>query len=129
MNNSSNLLDNLKELLYSFCEELALNSRDFSNDEGQHSAVATGAIFEGETEHPSVLIREGIQRSVLPRMPLPEPVWNNPIPEHIPGYLQMAFPFFFRSADADPYQDRPLDIKQPKSSWEPNFLSYLAKLP
>ena len=126
---SNTIPNTLKDILFSFCEELELISRERSNDEGQRSSVATGARLEGETEHPDVLIREGIQRSVLHRMPLPEPIWENPIPEHIPGYLQLAFPFIFLTGDADPYQDRPHDIRQPKSSWEDKLLTYFAKLP
>ena len=57
---SGNVPDTLKELLFEICEELELISRDSSNDEGQGSSVAAGVRFDGETEHPDVLIQEGL---------------------------------------------------------------------
>ena len=92
---STNLPESLKELLFNFCEELELLSRDYSNDEGQESSVATGVRAEIETEHPDILIQQGLQQSVLHRVPMPQPRWENPIPEHFPGFLQKAYPFFF----------------------------------
>ena len=106
--------ENLKEKLYDHCEELELLSRDFSNDEGQESSVATGVQCQIETEHPDTLIQQGLEQSVLYRMPMPEPTWESPLPEYRPGFLQLAFPFIFRSGDADPYQQRPRDINQPQ---------------
>ena len=60
---------------------------------------------------------------------MPQPRWENPLPEHTPGFLQMAFSFVFRSGDADPYQQRPRDIKQPKSSWEERLMGVIAAQP
>ena len=89
--------------------------------------MATGVRAEIETEHPDHLIQQGLQQSVLHRVAMPQPRWENPLPEHTPGFLQMAFSFVFRSGDADPYQQRPRDIKQPKSSWEERWLEGIAK--
>ena len=62
-------------------------------------------------------------------MPLPQPIWENPLPEHTPGLLQKAFPFVFKSGDGDPHQERPRDIKQPKTTWEANYIEWVARLP
>ena len=56
---------------------------------------------------------EGVQQSVLQRVPMPQVDWENPVPENMPDYLASAFPFIFRSGDACPYQPRPVDIKLP----------------
>ena len=125
---SQSLPSSLKETAFSLCEELELIARDSSNDEGQQ-AIAAGAQFLGETEHPDEIINRGMERSILPRVPLPQRDWENPIPEHTPGFLQMAFPFIFRSGDADPYQLRPVDIKAPKTTWENKYLAWVAQIP
>ena len=85
--------------------------------------------FDGETEHPDVLIQEGLQRSALHRVPLPQPNYETPIPENTPGFFAKAFPHIFLSGDADPYQPRPVDIKKPKSSWEEKYLSWMVAQP
>ena len=82
-----------------------------------------------ETEHPDILIREGLQRTALHRVPMPQPNWENPIPEHSEGYLQKAFPFFFLSGDADPCQDRPVDIRKNKYQWEEDLIAWIVKQP
>ena len=128
-NTKSNLPDSLNSIIYDCAEELELLSREYSNDEGAESSVAAGACVEIETEHPQYLIQKGMQRSVLHRVPLPQPKWDNPLPEHTPGFLQMLFPFVFLSGDADPYQERPIDIKQPKSTWEEKYMEKICKWP
>ena len=65
----------------------------------------------------------------MKRVPFPSPNWDNPLPEHTPGYFQKSFPFIFLSGDADPYQDRPRSIKKPKYKWEQNYLEWIAKQP
>ena len=124
-----NIPPQLKELILNCCEELELVSREYSNDEGPHSAVASGVRMEIETEHPDYLIQQGLQQSILHRIPMPQPIWESPLAEHTPGFFQMAFPFIFRTGDADPYQDRPRDIKEPKTSWEEHYYEWIAKLP
>lgn len=49
------------------------------------------------------------------------------MPGHTPGYFQKAFPFVFLSGDGDPYQDRPRDIKHPKSTWEADYTDWICK--
>ena len=126
---SGNLPDSWTGTLYDICEELELISRDSSNDEGQSSSVPHGERFSTVTEHPDTIAYEGCRRSVLRRIPMPQPDYESPIPEHTPGYMQKAFPFIFRSGDGDPFQPRPVDIKRPKTSWQPNWLDWIARLP
>ena len=127
--NKTNFPEALKSLLYNCCEEVVLLARECSNDDGEDAAVATGVPADIETEHPDILINQGLQQSVLQRVQMPQPCWTNPIPEHCPGLLQMAFPFVFLSGDADPYQQRPRDIKLPKSCWEGKYMEWIAKQP
>ena len=93
---SDNQPENSNDILFNCCEELELLAREYSNDEGQQSSVAAGPSTVIETEHPDTLIRTGMQQSVLNRVPLPQPDWSNPLPEHTPGLLQKAFPFIPR---------------------------------
>ena len=74
--------DTVQEALFNCCEELELLSRDYSNDEGQDSAVASGAMLDVPTEHPEYLIAQGMKGSALKRIPFPSPDWDNPLPEH-----------------------------------------------
>ena len=119
--------DTVQEALFTCCEELELLSRDSSNDEGQDSAVASGAMLDVQTENPAYLIAQGIRGSALKRIPFPSPDWDNPLPEHTPGYYQKSFPFILLSGDADPWQDRPRDIKKPTLKWEENYIEWLGK--
>ena len=127
--NITNIHGTLHENLFDCCEELELLSREYSNDEGQDSAVASGALIDIETEHPAYLIQQGAKKSALHRVPFADPNWENPLPEHTPGYFQKAFPFVFLSGDADPYQTRPVSIRQPKSSWEERYMEWIVKQP
>ena len=124
-----NFPTNLKDMIFNCCEELELLAREYSNDEGQQSAVATGPTMEVETAHPDYLIKRGLQQSVLKHVPMPQPTWESPLPEHTPGLLQKGFPFVFRSGDADPWEERPRDIKYPKTSWETRYMEWVSKLP
>ena len=121
--------DGRSYVLYHSCEELELLSREYSNDEGGDSSVATGPQTDIDTEHPDYLIQQGLAHSALHRMPLRQPDWENPLPENTPGLLQKAFPFVFKSGDGDPYQERPRDIKQPRTTWEGHYMEWVAKLP
>ena len=120
---------NIDVMLLNCCEELELLSREYSNEEGENSSVACGAMLEVETEHPDYIIKKGIDESVLKRMPFPDPQWDNPLPEHTPGYLQKSFPFVFLSGHGCPYEDRPRDIKNPISSWETEYMDWVSKQP
>ena len=71
--NAANIPHTVQENLFNCCEELELLGRDFSNDEGQDSAVASGARIECETEHPSYLIQQGMKKAALKRVPFPSP--------------------------------------------------------
>ena len=108
---SGNIPENFQELLFNICEELELIARDGSNDEGQASSVAFGARLETVTENPDVIINERIQDTALSRVPLPQPNYDEPIPEHTPGYFQKAFPFIFLSGNGCPWEPKPRDIK------------------
>ena len=115
--NSTNMHSSLADLLLECCEELEMLSRDYSNDEGQHSSVAAGVKIVGETEHPDELIEEGVKRSMIRRIPMQPRDWKNPVPENSPDYLQLAYPFIFLSGNGCGYEERPRDIKFPKTSW------------
>ena len=93
--NITNIHGTLHDNLFDCCEELELLSREYSNDEGQDSAVASGALIDIETEHPRYLIQQGAKKPALQRVPFADPNWENPLPEHTPGYFQKAFPFVF----------------------------------
>ena len=60
---------------------------------------------------------------------MPRPDKNHPLPECTPGLMQMAFPDVFRSGDADPYQCRPVSIRQPKTVWRQNYLHWVSRQP
>ena len=127
--NDISSLNNKDYILYHCCEELELLSREFSNDEGGDGSVAVGPETIIETEHPDYLMEKGLAQSALRAMPLPKPDWDNPLPEHTPGRLQKAFIDVFPSGDGDPYQQRPRSIMEPKSSWEPRYMEWVAKQP
>ena len=78
---SITLPSQFQELLFTLCEEVELISRDYSNDEGQGSSVAAGERLNVQTEHPDVLLEEGIKQSALQHVPMPQPDWENPVPE------------------------------------------------
>ena len=63
--NAANIPHTVQENLFNCCEELELLGRDFSNDEGQDSTVASGARIECETEHPDYLIQQGMKKTAL----------------------------------------------------------------
>ena len=120
---------NIEEMLFNVCEELELLSREYSSEEGEDSSVACGTRIEVETEHPDYIIKKGIEESTLKRIPFTDPDWDNPLPEHTPGYLQKAFPFVFLSGHGCPYEDRPRDIKMTISSWETYYMDWVSKQP
>ena len=126
---STTLPQPLQDVLRSMCEEVELLARQVSNDEGGTSSVATGVPFAPETEHPDILIHRGMENSYIPHVDAPPFDWNHPVPEHMPGFFQKSFPFIFSTGDADPFQRRPVDIKSNKSSWEPDYLKWIAMQP
>ena len=121
--------DNREYILFHCCEELELLAREYSNDEGGNNSVATGPQVDTGTEHPDYLIQQGLAQTMLHRMPLAQPCWENPIPEHTPGLLQKAFPFIFKTGDGDPYQERPRSVMTPKTTWLGNYFGWVANLP
>ena len=70
VNDGSNMIGDLSSsdgrsyILLHCCEELELLSREYSNDEGGDSSVATGCQTEIDTEHPDYLIQKGLAESV-----------------------------------------------------------------
>ena len=121
-NRDINSCDSRKFIIFHCCEELELLSRDYSNDEGGDGSVAVGPQTDIDIEHPDYLIQKGLAQSALHRIPLPQPDWDHALPEHTPGLLQKAFIDVFKTGDADPFQERPRSIQQPKTTWQSHYL-------
>ena len=111
------------------CEELEILGREFGNDEGGATGVAVGAAAGLQTERPEDIRQQGIARTALRHISMPAADRENPLPECTPGYMPRSFPEVLRSGDADPYQDRPLSIRQPMTTWRLNYLRWMARQP
>ena len=118
--------DRLLELC---CEELEILSRECGNDEGGAGGVAAGATAAPQSERPDTIREQGIARTALHRIPMPPADRENPLPESMPGYMQMGFPGVFLSGDADPFQERKMSIRQPVTTWNRNLLRWMSRQP
>ena len=54
--------------------------------------------------------------------------WENPIAEHESVLLQKAYIDVFETGDMDPEQDRPRDIREPKTTWLGHYIDHVAML-
>ena len=116
-------------LLWMCCEELEILGREYGNDEGGATGVTAGDTAAPESERPDDILQRGLLRTALHLVVMPPSDLANLLPESTPGYLHFFFPEVFLSGDGDPYQERPVSIRQPPSSWIPRFLHWASRQP
>ena len=115
--------------LHQCCEELEILSREYGNDEGGATGVAAGGTAAPESERPEDIRERGLSRTALHRISMPPTDAENPLPECTPAYMQLCFPDVFRSGDGDPYQQRPINIRQPVTTWRQHWLHWMSRQP
>ena len=120
--------DSREYILFHCCQELEVLSRDSSNDEGVDGSVGMGPQTDIDTDHPDYLKQKGLMQSVLPRQFYRRVDWENPIAEHEAALLQKAYIDVFETEDMDPDQDRPRDIREPKTTWLGHYIDHVAML-
>ena len=91
------------------------------------TASPIGGTAAPESERPGDIRQRGLAQTALVRIYMPPADLEHPLPEWTAGYFQLSYPHVLLSGDADPFQERSVSIRQPKTSWRQTFLHWLAQ--